>query len=311
MSGQLREENELQERNRLWWDRNPMSYDWCKTIAAPEGTREFFEEIDARFLQASAFCGGERAFARLIPFDDLKGKRVLEIGCGLGCHAQLLAEAGCILTAIDLTPRAVELTRKRLSLKGITADVRVMDAEQMELEDEQFDFVWSWGVVHHSASPARIVREAYRVLKPSGEFRLMVYHRRSLCAYINVVRGVLSGKLFQGLSVAGILNSYSDGYIARFYTRSELLQMIRSCGFSKVSIQTLGQTSDLIPLPGSGPGGRLKSALLSVFPNALAERVLSRIGSFLFAIAVKNEDGSPGLLPEKGSPQARGSPGQA
>lgn len=282
------EKEGLQEHNRLWWSQNPMSYDWHRIIAAREGTREFFEEIDARFIHASPFYRGERPFERLIPFDNLKGKRVLEIGCGLGLHVKLLSEAGASVTAIDLTPKAVELTQKRLSLRGLPANVQIMDAEQMEFRDQEFDFIWSWGVIHHSAYPERIIRNAYRVLKPSGEFRLMVYHRQSLNAYLTLIRGVLSGKTLRGMSISDILNFYNDGYVARFYTRAELSKLLLGAGFSTASINILGQKSELIPLPGRGLGGRLKSALLSKVPNMFAERILSAVGGFLFAVGAKS-----------------------
>ena len=264
-----------------------MSYDWRYTLRHREGTREFFQEIDERFFHSSPFYEGKPPFARLIPFDQIKGKRVLEIGCGLGSHAQLMAEAGCHVTAIDLTPKAVELTQKRLSLMGLAADVKQMDAEEMEFEDEEFDFVWSWGVIHHSANPESILNEVYRVLKPSGEVRLMVYHRRSLSAFVNVSRGILSGKALKGMSLADILSYYSDGYVARFYSRSEISRMLLSSGLSQVRSYVLGQTSELIPLPAKGPTAPLKSALLSKFPNFLAERILLSVGGFLFAVALK------------------------
>lgn len=277
----------LQERSKVWWNENPMTYDWRKTSAKPEGTREFFDEADARLFNVPPFFDGARTFAGLIPVDDLRGKRVLEVGCGQGSHAQVLAEAGGIVTAVDLTPRAVELTRQRFSQRGITADVRQMDAEEMDFADEQFDLVWSWGVIHHSASPERIARQVHRVLKPSGQFRVMVYHRRSLAALFNLARGALSGKFFRGMSRLEVESYYADGYVARFYTRSEFAALLRSAGFQTVVTRVLGATYELIPLPGAGQIGRLKRAIIARFPRALAKPVLSRCGALLFATATK------------------------
>jgi len=277
----------LQQRSRLWWNANPMSYDWYGTAATCEGSIDFFREIDKRFFGSSTFYSGQRPFERLIPFHQLQGKRVLEIGCGMGSHTQLLAETGCIVTAIDLTPRAVEMTNKRLRLQGLVADVRLMDAEKMEFEDEEFDFVWSWGVIHHSASPENIVREVYRVLKTFGQFRVMVYYRRSLEACVSVARGALSGKLFKGMTLEEIRNCYTDGYIARFYTQSEFSEMLLSGGFLAPEIRIVGQKSELLPLPGTGVSGRLKSALLKGIPDSAAQLILSKAGMFLFAVAAK------------------------
>jgi 2-polyprenyl-3-methyl-5-hydroxy-6-metoxy-1,4-benzoquinol methylase len=278
---------ELQQHNRLWWNQNPMDYDWRKTMSYPEGSREFFDEIDRRFFASSPFYGGKSPFERLIPFDKLRGKRVLEIGCGMGSHAQLLAGAGSDLSAIDLTPRAVETTRKRLTVNGLEADLKVMDAERMEFGDAQFDFVWSWGVIHHSADTGRIIDEVHRVLKPGGEFRVMVYHRRSISAWTSVLRGILSGKFLRGASLVDMMSHYTDGYLARFYTRNELAAVLRERGFSGISIKVMGQTSDLIPIPGGGLSGRFKTFLVAKLPKKLSERLLSLVGSYAFAIARK------------------------
>jgi 2-polyprenyl-3-methyl-5-hydroxy-6-metoxy-1,4-benzoquinol methylase len=279
--------DQLQTESKSWWETNPMSYDWHGTLQLPEGTREFYDEIDRRFFTSSSFYRGKRPFEKWIPFDRLKGKRVLEIGCGLGAHAQLLSDAACNLTCIDLTENGVANTRRRLNLRGLHADIRQMDAEQMEFPDDEFDFVWSWGVIHHSADIERIVRNVFRALKPGGEFRLMVYHRRSISGLYCLARGLFTGKFFKGMSVQEVLSSYSDGHLARFYTRRELRELLMRCGFYKVEIQVLGQKSELLPLPGKGASGRAKDALLKILPDRLAERALSVAGYFLFAIAHK------------------------
>ena len=279
----------LQAESKGWWEANPMSYDWHKTLQPSEGTREFYEEVDRRFFSSSPSYRGKRPFDRWIPLDQIRGKRVLEIGCGLGTHAQLLSEAGCELTCIDLTDKAVENTRLRLHLRGLRADIRRMDAETMDFADGEFDLVWSWGVIHHSSDTERIIRQVFRVLKPGGEFRLMVYHRRSLSGLYCLVRGLLAGKFFKGMSAQEVLSFYTDGYLARFYTRRELRALLMRCGFSlEIETHVLGQKSELLPLPGKGASGRVKRALLRCIPDRLAESVLSVAGYFLFATARKS-----------------------
>lgn len=278
----------LQAESKGWWEANPMSYDWHKTLKQSEGTREFYEEVDRRFFSSSPFYRGRQPFEKWIPLDRIRGKHVLEIGCGLGTHAQLLSESGCDLTCIDLTEKAVENTRRRLQLRGLHADIRRMDAETMDFADGEFDFVWSWGVIHHSSDTERIVRQVFRVLKPGGEFRLMVYHRRSLSGLYCLVRGLLSGKFFRGMSAQEVLSFYTDGHLARFYTRRELRALLMRSGLCRIETQVLGQKSELLPLPGKGASGRLKGALLRCVPDGLAESVLSVAGYFLFATARKS-----------------------
>jgi 2-polyprenyl-3-methyl-5-hydroxy-6-metoxy-1,4-benzoquinol methylase len=212
---------------------------------------------------------------------------VLEIGCGLGLHSQLIAAVGAKLTSIDLTPRAVGLTQKRMALKDIQSDVRLMDAENMEFEENEFDFIWSWGVIHHSAQTERIVGEVFRVLKPAGEFRSMVYHKRSINALATITRGLLTGKFFKGMSSQDVFDLYSDGYIARFYSASEFVNMLTRNGFAIDDVRILGQKSELVPIPGNGILGRFKYAVVPIIPNSLAECVLSFVGGFLFVTAEK------------------------
>lgn len=279
----------LQRENKSWWTRHPMSYDWHGSNGYEEGTPEFFQEIDRRFFNSSPLFSGSQPFARFIPFQDLKGKRVLEIGCGLGSHSQLLAEAGCELSSIDLTSRAVALTKRRLEMKNLAGDVCEMDGENMNFPEDEFDFVWSWGVIHHSAHTDRIVREVARVLKPGGEFRLMVYNRKAFDSYVKLMRGLASGKFFSGMSKDEVLSYYTDGFIARFYDRSSLKRLLEDNGLRLVATSPLGQTSELLPIPGVGVVGRIKYGLVSKIPDSVAIPLLRRTGSFLFGVAVKPE----------------------
>ena len=104
-------------------------------------------------------------FAR---FGDARGLRVLEIGVGLGADHQQFAEAGADLWGIDLTERAIEHTRQRLAVFGLTSHLAVGDAENLDFPEESFDRVYSWGVLHHSPDTPKAIAEVGRVLKRGG-----------------------------------------------------------------------------------------------------------------------------------------------
>jgi 2-polyprenyl-3-methyl-5-hydroxy-6-metoxy-1,4-benzoquinol methylase len=172
---------EVQRGSSLWWTQNPMSYDWAGEIQYPRFSPQWFEAIDARFLQRSRlFATLQQPFDRILPLDQLRGARVLEIGCGMGLHTQRLASAGADVTALDLTSTAVEATISRLALKGLRANVLRCDAENLPFLAGAFDFVWSWGVIHHSSRTARVVREIARVVNKGGSCRVMVYKRQGM-----------------------------------------------------------------------------------------------------------------------------------
>ena len=279
----------MQTDIREWWEANPMSYDWRRTNPYEEGTIEWFAEVDRIFFdRVSSFFAhrsSEKPFSKLIPYSSLKGKDVLEIGCGSGAHARLMLESGARLTAVDLTEKAIYLTQTRLSQAGLSGAVLQMDANSLEFDDNSFDFVWSWGVIHHSENTQQIVNEIARVLRPGGEARVMVYHRRSIYVGMMIAIGLLTGRLFRH-GTKQILNHYSDGLIANFYTAEEFKALFRP-RFTGIQDEIFGQKNELIPLPGGGPFGRAKRVFAQSIPEAIADAILSRFGRFLFVRAVK------------------------
>lgn len=271
-----------QDEVRRWWAEHPMTYDWRGEIPFAFGSAEHLAEVERRFLSAAWFAQrpGDPPFSDLIPFADLEGKRVLEIGCGSGVHTRLLAAAGANVTAVDLTPTAVELTTQRLTLAGLLADVREADAESLPFEDAAFDFVWSWGVIHHSSDADRALTEIARVLRPGGRLGLMVYHRTSLTYWLNYVlyRGVVRGGLFHE-GPTQLANRWSDGVVARHYTRRELTEAL-SPWFENIETRVMGQIGEAIPLP-----SRVRSHVAPLLPTSAQERLLRRLGWFLYATA--------------------------
>lgn len=153
-----------QSANKTWWESTPMRYDWRDEIIAPPGTQSYFMEIDRRFLSsASKYMPWQHLpFEEVIPFEQLSDKDVLEIGVGQGTHAQLLAPRCKSFTGIDLTSYAAEMTTRRLELLNLPGKVLQMDAEDMDFGDNSFDFIWSWGVIHHSADTERVLREMHQ-----------------------------------------------------------------------------------------------------------------------------------------------------
>lgn len=137
-------------------------------------------------------------FAR---FEESRDLDVLGMGVGLGADHHRFAQAGARLTGIDLTERAVEHTWKRLNLYGLKSDLRVADAESLPFADESFDWVYSWGVLHHSPSTARAIEETWRFLRRGGRAKIMIYHRHSMVGYILWLRySLLAGNPWRSLS---------------------------------------------------------------------------------------------------------------
>lgn len=271
----------VQQGNQQWWTDHTMSYDWKAPSAHSKFSPAWFDDIDRRFLAAARLFGdGDQPFAALMNAQSLRGRRVLEIGCGMGFHTELLARAGASVTAIDLSPTSVSATRTRLQQKSIDADVRQGDAEALDFPAASFDMVWSWGVIHHSSRTGRIVREIERVVRPGGEARVMVYNLEGAPAYVALVRRYLFG-FWRGRSLDELLWKSTDGFSARFYTRDSLADLLATF-FDSVDVSVLGQEPDVVPLP-----ARLRRRILKLIPIERQRALARKRGAYLFAVARK------------------------
>jgi SAM-dependent methyltransferase len=283
------EERAWQEANREWWEQHPMRYDFTETLGVEEFSREFYEEIDKRFFADAATMIRSRKlpFDQLIDFESLKEKDVLEVGCGNGSHAQLLVQHARSYTGIDLTTYAVKSTTQRLRYLGGKGTIRQMDAERMDFPDETFDFIWSWGVIHHSANTRQIIKEMHRVLRPGGEAVIMVYHRSfwSYRVFTGLIAGIAHGHLVRTRSFHEASQLMTDGAIARLYTSPEWKTLVSDL-FEVRNIRILGSKAGLVPLP----PGRIKRGLMFLIPNPVSQFLNNRMrfGTFLFSTLRKN-----------------------
>ena len=227
-------ENGDNRENESWWQNNPMTYDWDHDLGEIKYNKKYFTAIDQIFGYGHSLCNNPnwpkgRILENFIPYDETKDKRVLEVGCGSGLVSSHLAKSGSMLTSIDLTKQAIETTTERFKLYNLKADIKQMNAESMGFDDNTFDFVISWGVIHHSGSMQNILNEIYRVLKPGGKAYLMVYNKNSIRSLIfaPIWLGVIRGKLLK-YNRKEIISNITDGYIARHLTEDEFNSMASS-----------------------------------------------------------------------------------
>jgi SAM-dependent methyltransferase len=222
---------------------------------------------------------------RFAAFETARGQRVLEIGVGLGADHQRFAEAGAQLAGIDLTERAVAHAQRRLELFGLASQLEQGDAEQLSFDDASFDLVYSWGVIHHSPNTARAVAEIFRVLKPGGRAKIMIYHTWSVVGYMLWVRyGLL--RLRPWLSLGDIYARYLESPGTKAYSVAGARRLFAA--FSAVEVQTVLTHGDLLE---SAAGQRHRGALLSlarrIWPRALLRRFAAGHGLFMLVRATK------------------------
>jgi ubiquinone/menaquinone biosynthesis C-methylase UbiE len=166
-------------------------------VADARDARDFYEQY-RRFRYET-----EWHITEFVPFAEMRGRKVLEIGCGNGADGTLFAEAGARYTGVDLTEAAVAATRRHFAVLGLPGEFRTANAEHLEFAAESFDVVYSYGVLHHTPDPARAVAEVHRVLKPGGRAYVMLYHRASFNYYARILGYMRARVLLRILARAG------------------------------------------------------------------------------------------------------------
>jgi len=221
-------------------------------------------------------------FAR---FHEAEKKRVLEIGVGLGADHQAFAEAGAELYGIDLTERALAHTKARLKAFGLCSHLSVDDAERLDFPGNSFDTVYSWGVLHHTPDTARAVTEVWRVLKPGGVARIMIYHKWSLVSFMLWLRYALL-RLRPWLTFKQVCARYLESPGTKVYSVSEARRLFSA--FSQVSIRTVLTHGDLLESPvGQRHRGLLLTLARAFWPRALLRRLVPKAGLFMLIEARK------------------------
>jgi ubiquinone/menaquinone biosynthesis C-methylase UbiE len=265
----------LKESVRRHWDAEP-----CGTRDIPESDRRrFFRNLERDRYAREPYI---HAFAR---FARGRGRDVLEVGVGAGTDFVNWVRHGAQAQGVDLTLRGVELTRERLSLEGLHAEVRIADAERLPFADESFDIVYSYGVLHHSPDTAHAIREVERVLRPGGTALVMIYHVPSWVGFMLWTLHC-AAKLRPWRSPRWAIYHYLESPGTKAYTKGEARRMF--AGFREARVWTQLSHGDLLLMrPGEKYAGWLHRLLWRLYPRWLVRRTGNVFGTNLFIEAVK------------------------
>lgn len=213
----------LKKEIERWWSANPMTYGldhgkpvykspYGTVIEAEIGSEEFFKILDSEFFKWNEPLHTEIPFGKIFPYEKFKGGNILELGCGLGTMAMLWAKEGGKITAVDLSPFSVAMTKRRFEIFHLPGFIQKEDANHLSFDNNSFDYIYSWGVLHHSPDIERSISELFRVLKPEGEFGVMLYNRHSIAFWyiMAYIEGFLHGES-RFLGPLELASRYTDG----------------------------------------------------------------------------------------------------
>jgi 2-polyprenyl-3-methyl-5-hydroxy-6-metoxy-1,4-benzoquinol methylase len=209
-----------------YWDSRPCN---IRHSPKPVGSREYFDEVEARKYLVEPHIP---AFAE---FERWRGKRVLEVGCGIGTDSINFARAGARLTAVDLSTESLRLAEQRADVMRVADRIRFVQANAEELTsavaDGPYDLVYSFGVVHHTPRPDRALAEMRSLVASGGILKLMVYHRRSWKVFwIVAARG--GGRFWKTDELVATHSEAQTGCPVTFsYSRRQARELVERNGF--------------------------------------------------------------------------------
>lgn len=151
----------------------------------------------------------------------VSGKKVLEVGCGLGADTRLFSKLGAYITSMDLSKNNAFLTKKGLGLLDLNGNVACGDAENIPFKNNSFDIVYSFGVLHHTPKTQEAINELHRVLKPGGRCLIMLYHKGYQYYYIHLVHGILGFKRLFYSEEQILSKKYDKTPLSKMYSKKD------------------------------------------------------------------------------------------
>lgn len=220
------------------WNKTPCgSQDVSQSLQL--GSYEFFESV-----RKSRYEITDKWMKKVIPFDTGKGKKVLEIGFGMGTDLLTWKLEGADVYGIDITQEHFRLAKLNFETHKLEADLQIADAANIPFSSDTFDIVYSNGVLHHTPDTVRCISEAFRVLKPGGSFIFSMYRTYSAFHLFSklLTEGIKEGKL-KKLGYRGLLSTIESGAdginikpLVKTYTKMQIKYMLSD--FSKVEFKT-------------------------------------------------------------------------
>ena len=264
------EQEQTVDAVRAYWDKNTLGLQYVKDSSLEPGSAEFFAHIRP-WMNPFKFPWIMERIDREAAL--LQGKHLLEIGCGMGFDSLEFLKRGVRVTATDLTPNAVRMTKRHFELEGVHAEsVHTESALSLSFPDETFDAVWSNGVLHATGNTRLAVQEARRVLKTGGRAIISHFYRKPSWMWT-----------VHRLGREPIEANEEDPPVNEFYRDEEILDFFQ--GFKIV--EAAHEHHRAIPVRKSGFKAGLYTYGFAPLYNLLPEKLALRYAYKLSVTAIK------------------------
>ena len=210
-----KQESPLIQKIEEYWDVRPCN---IRHSINELGSIEYFDEVERKRYFV------EPHIPDFASFESWRGKKVLEIGCGIGTDGVNFAKNGAEYYGIELSNNSLIIAKDRFKKLGLKGNFYHQNAEEdlSFLGTEQFDMIYSFGVIHHSPNPTLIINNAHNLLKKGGILKIMLYATNS----------------WKKILIDNNLSQYeaqSNCPLAQTYTKEEVKELLNK--FEIVKIQ--------------------------------------------------------------------------
>ncbi len=214
-----------------YWDYRPCN---IRHSTAKVGTKRYFDEVEKRkyFI--------EPHIPKFAQFSKWKGKKVLEIGCGIGTDTVNFARAGAQVTAVELSKKSLDIAKKRAKVYGLEKKIKFYLANAEELSKvvpvEPYDLIYSFGVIHHTPNPDKVIKEIKKYIHNNTLIKIMMYHRyawKVLWILIKFGKGAF-WKLDELIAMHS--EAATSSPVTYIYSRNQAKQLLRGFKIESISI---------------------------------------------------------------------------
>jgi len=166
----------IEEVKKFWNDRPCNIRHSSKEI----GTLDYFNEVTKKKFFV------ENHILHFTKFPQWEDKKVLEIGCGLGTVGINFPFNGADYTGVELSEESLEIAKQRFSLYNQRGQFYLGNAEELSsfVPVETYDLIYSFGVIHHSPHPEKIVSEIKKYMNENSVLKIMLYAKNSWKNYM-------------------------------------------------------------------------------------------------------------------------------
>lgn len=198
----------------------------------PIGTIGYYNQVELRRYMV------EDHIPTIARFETWQGKKVLDLGCGLGTDALNFARCGAVIHAHDLSEEHLKHVRRRAKAEGLFITTSCGDAKDISALPTDFDLVWCWGVLHHIPDAEVVIERLRMRLRPGGKAIIMVYNLWSLRALELFWMAAKQQQLSLGQSVVTAVSRFTEAIEGCPYTHLYTARALRRllCSFTNIKV---------------------------------------------------------------------------